>query len=223
MYSYKKEEFRREYETRLNRVIEYINSHLSERINLDHLAEIACFSPYHFHRIFTCLMDETVNGFIARLRLEKAGHIILSSSFQTFTDIAMQCGFATASVFSREFKKHFGMSPRDWRNKSDENRKIWEEKYKHKSYCVIKAETGEQELKVQVKELPAYRVAYLKYLKGYDPERIRDTFRKLYQWAGPKGLLKQDTKVIGIPYGDPGITPPEKMPVLCLPYCSSPY
>ena len=48
-----------EYLSRLNRTIDYIHSHSHEDLNLGRLAEVACFSKFHFHRIFKAIIGET--------------------------------------------------------------------------------------------------------------------------------------------------------------------
>ncbi|HPQ54462.1 MAG TPA: AraC family transcriptional regulator [Spirochaetota bacterium] len=63
---------KKEYVSRINRVIDYIENHLDEPMTLDILAGVAHFSPYHFHRIFSSMVGEPLYKFIQRLRLEKA-------------------------------------------------------------------------------------------------------------------------------------------------------
>ena len=57
-----------DYRERLLTVLVYIQRHLEE------LARVACFSPYHFHRLFAGMMGETVAEHVRRLRLERATH-----------------------------------------------------------------------------------------------------------------------------------------------------
>ena len=61
-----------DYKQRMLRVLVYIQDHLDEPIELADLATIACFSPYHFHRIFRGMLGEPVKEHIRRLRLESA-------------------------------------------------------------------------------------------------------------------------------------------------------
>ena len=55
---------REEYNSRINRVIDYIEANLSKELSLKELADVAHFSPFHFHRIFGAMVGETLNGFI---------------------------------------------------------------------------------------------------------------------------------------------------------------
>ena len=60
---------RKEYIHRINRVVDYIEANLDEDHSLEKLAGVACFSPFHFHRIFRALTGETINNYVKRIRL----------------------------------------------------------------------------------------------------------------------------------------------------------
>ena len=57
---------------RIQRVVDYLAEHLDETLDLDALAHVACFSPYHFHRVYRGLLGETVNDTVRRLRLHRS-------------------------------------------------------------------------------------------------------------------------------------------------------
>ena len=63
---------RMEYGRRIARVAAYIDANLDGDLSLETLAGIACFSPYHFHRIYRSITSETVTDTIRRLRLFRA-------------------------------------------------------------------------------------------------------------------------------------------------------
>src|SRR5579862_4158063 len=100
------------YIRRINRVIDYIRDHLDEPLPLQALARVAYFSSFHFHRIFKSLTGEPVHAFIRRLRLEKALFQMRHGPEATLTEIALRCGFASSSDFSRAFKQAYGFNPR---------------------------------------------------------------------------------------------------------------
>ena len=58
---------RSEYEKRMHRVLEHIDQHLDEALNLEMLAEVAHFSSFHFHRLFSAWMGETLDRGVARM------------------------------------------------------------------------------------------------------------------------------------------------------------
>ena len=114
---------RSEYVARINRVMDYIESHLAEELSLDVLAKIACFSSFHFHRIFAAMTGETLNHFVRRLRIEKAASQLLANPGKSVTEVALDCGFSGSSVFARVFKESFGMSALEWQRASPEERR----------------------------------------------------------------------------------------------------
>ena len=65
-----------EYQQRMNVLVEYINNHLGEDIDLNKLAEISGFSRWHFHRIFAEFLGEPVGTFIVRMRVETAARLL---------------------------------------------------------------------------------------------------------------------------------------------------
>ena len=66
------------YENRLRRVSAYIHDHLDEDLDMERLAEIACLSSYHWHRIYRAIYGETLAATVKRLRLHRAaGDIVL--------------------------------------------------------------------------------------------------------------------------------------------------
>ena len=65
-----------EYQKCVNAVIEYINQHLGEDIDLKSLARISNFSPFYFHRIMKAFLGEPVGTFIVRTRTEAAARLL---------------------------------------------------------------------------------------------------------------------------------------------------
>ena len=65
-----------DYTQRINKVAEYINSHLDTPIEVKTLANVANLSDFHFCRIFKALKGESPIAFIARLRIETAAQLL---------------------------------------------------------------------------------------------------------------------------------------------------
>ena len=100
-----------EYRSRLNRTIDYIHNHYDEDLNLTKLAEVACFSKFHFHRIFRAMVGETLNDFVQRIRLEKSVQKLTTDFNKSITEIALDGGFSSLQNFAKIFKSHYGMTP----------------------------------------------------------------------------------------------------------------
>ena len=105
----------RDYADRLNRVVDYIDDHLGSDLTLERLAGVACFSKFHFGRVFQACMGESLFEFIGRTRLERAAARLLHNRSESITSIALACGFDNPSAFSRSFRRHFGVSATAWR------------------------------------------------------------------------------------------------------------
>lgn len=99
------ESTRQEYAARMNRVVDHIQKHLDDPLDLEQLAAIACFSPFHFHRLFSAWMGETIQAFVQRLRLERAAAELVFDLRKSITAIALDCGFSGSSAFALPSKK----------------------------------------------------------------------------------------------------------------------
>ena len=99
-----------QYRERLLVVLEHIQDNMDGDLQLKTLAEIAGFSPYHFHRIFKAFTGEPVRQYVKRLRLRHAAKQLLCDD-KPITELALEAGYETASAFNKAFKQMFGVSP----------------------------------------------------------------------------------------------------------------
>ncbi len=100
-----------DYHQRILRVLAYIQEHLDEALDLEELAPVACFSNYHFHRIFAAMTGETLADHVRRLRLERAA-VELRSGAKQVIPVALDAGYEAHAAFTRAFKAALGVSPR---------------------------------------------------------------------------------------------------------------
>jgi AraC family transcriptional regulator len=104
-----------DYEDCIQRTLDYIEENLQGRISLEELAELACFSPFHYHRVFHFLVGESVMDYVRKRRLTHAAIRLLNTD-EKVIDIALDLGFQYQESFNRAFKKFYGVSPRQYRN-----------------------------------------------------------------------------------------------------------
>jgi len=227
---------RQEYVARINRVIDHIDAHLGADLTLDALADVACFSRFHFHRIFSAMVGETVTDYLKRIRLQNAASRLVNNPRDSVTDIAMACGFSSPSVFARAFKERFGVSASAWR--AGGGRAPIESRHGTEGAAASNAgqadrTTGEARgggllhprehlvddrrkimtvkgQSIEVKELPELHVAYIRHIGPY--HRIGEAFGKLMRWAGPRGLLRfPETKSLAVYRDSPETTEEAKL------------
>jgi len=200
------------YAQRINRVIDYIRTHLAEPLPLDRLARLAHFSPFHFHRIFKALVGEPLHACIRRLRLEKAVFQMAHGPNATLTQIALSCGFASSSDFSRAFKQAYGFSPRRYsRDEFLRNSKIRQDLLANAGYGFGKLPDARNpdRFRVRLVDRPAQRIAYVRVIGSYDMAKVIAGFDRLMDWGNRRGLVPGAT-LIGMSRDDPEVTPMSK-------------
>lgn len=111
-----KTETRMDYEDRIQQVLLYIRQHLNDDLSLKMLASVACFSEYHFHRIFCGIVGETLAEHIRRLRIERAA-IKLKYSDKSVTELAFEAGYDNMESFTRAFRSRYGIAPSKYKTK----------------------------------------------------------------------------------------------------------
>jgi len=211
----------KDYIGRINSVILYINTHLDEDLHLNQMAKIACFSAFHFHRIFTSVVGETLNNYINRKRIEKVASQMLQGSDEPLSNMAFTYGFKNASSFSRSFKKFYGLSPSEFKAQINEpfskigktDSKNGQEKVMIEKYiCDIDKHLNwlQMNTNIEVKQMPAIKMAYMDHIGAFD--QIGTVYEKLFRWAGPKGLFANpEFKTITLYHDDPKVTDIEKV------------
>jgi AraC family transcriptional regulator len=99
----------------LQRVLTYIESHLSESLHLSVLAQINDLSESHFSRSFKKSTSVAPHQYVLNLRVEKAKQLLQQSQLSILA-IALDCGFAHAGHLSRHFKRIVGITPKQFRH-----------------------------------------------------------------------------------------------------------
>jgi len=213
------------YQQRIERVLQYIEANLDKSISLAEVAEVSHFSAYHFHRIFTGMMGETINEYITRRRLERAVNLLIFKTERSVTQIALECGFSSSANFSKAIKLHFGFSPSEIRNpeKAKESKigKLFSKYGKdfHPSDLyparitngVMREHSSEDvTMNIEVKELEHLRVCTLASQRGYEPEAIYEAWDKLIDWATSHGIQQNEQKRFAFAFDNPTITPIDK-------------
>lgn len=218
---YKMNKYQKEYICRINKVLDYVENHLDEELNLQQLADVANFSAFHFHRIFAAFTGETLNSYVKRKRVEKAGSLLLKNPDETVSEIAWQSGFNNTSVFCRNFKERFKMSAREFREtRLNENSKNGQLKSKNGKpaasgldyVCRVQKikNGGFMNSKIAIKDMPELKLVYCTHKGPF--YLIGQAYGKLMKWAGPRGLLTTpNLKTVTVYHDDPTVTEMDKV------------
>jgi len=182
-----------DYVQRVNRAVDHVLTHLDAPLDLEAVARVACFSPFHFHRVFRSLMGETLHQFVKRARLERALSILSHAPDRSLTEVALECGFSSSSDFSRSFKQRYGVPPSafDVQVFRRERRAAWQEaappELRHRLEGLPPGENPDG-FEVELRRLPARRVAYNRVLDPYRPDVVVRAAEDLVRWADERGL-----------------------------------
>ncbi len=211
----------RDYQRRMLRVLVHVQQHLDEPLALSELAALACFSPYHFHRIFRGMVGESVKEYVRRLRLERAAGRLKSGELPV-TEIALEAGYEGLEAFSRSFRSAFGTPPSRFRNAHKnlaQRDLIWsagsrrlspEWKFNGKPDGQDRrVRQAEDSMKVKIEHLNPIRVAFMRHVGPYD--KVGPTWDKLMTYLGKEGWLGGSLRCIGLCHDDPEVTPAEKI------------
>ncbi|PPK93923.1 AraC family transcriptional regulator [Nonlabens xylanidelens] len=194
-----------DYQNRINRVFQYIDENLDSDLSLNTISDIAFFSPYHFHRIFKFITEETLNEYVTRRRIEKSALDLIHKNVG-ISEISLKCGFNDNSSFTRAFKKYYGISPTEFRkqnpNKFSKIRQLESKNGQEypdydKYICVINNLKIwiKMNAKIEIKEMPKMELAYV---SSIGPQNLGNAYQKLMQWTTPKGLMNEQTKMVTI-------------------------
>lgn len=104
-----------EYVAKFGNLLEYIDTHYTEDLTLEDMADIIGFSKYHFSRLFKQYTNFTFCDYLKHRRIQ-AAEILLEQPEYSITEVALQAGFPSISTFNRIFKEYKNCTPTEFRN-----------------------------------------------------------------------------------------------------------
>lgn len=188
------------YRARMRGVLEHIDVHLDEDLDLDRLSEVACFSKYHFHRQFTGLYGVSVLRYVQMRRLKRAAHELAFRPKLSVLEIAVRSGYEGPEAFARAFKRIVGQTPSEFRDKPSWD--AWFESYD--PIHEIRSAHMSSNLRfadVRIVDFPETRIAALEHCG--DPRYIGDSIRKFVAWRKRHQLHPSRHATYNIFYNDP--------------------
>ncbi len=195
------------YQARLLAVLEYIDTHLDEDLDLERLSSVAAFSTFHFHRQFRQLFGVSVMKYVQLRRLKRAAYQLAFRPDRPVLEIALDSSYEGPEAFARAFKKHLGQSPTDFRQ--DPQWHSWFDAYQ--PVHDIRSQYMQPTLgrdQVAIVHFPETRIAALEH--HGDPAHIGDTLRTFVRWRKQQGLSPKVSRTFNIFYVDSDDAPAEQ-------------
>lgn len=131
----------------------YIEEHIREPIDLNRLAKMEGYSLPQFYRIFHHLMGTTVGEYIVRRKVIQTA-IVLKHSNLTITEIAFQYGFESLDVYTRSFRRVYGVTPSHYRKMRGVLTPLKQREINEKTSC-----KKEQKITYSIQEIEGFQVA----------------------------------------------------------------
>lgn len=186
-----------QYQRQLDRVVDYIYEHLEEDVRIDTLAEVACLSPYHWHRIYTAMRGETVAATVKRLRLQRAADR-LANSDMPIAEVAKRADYNTVEAFNRAFKAVYELPPAKYRANGS-----------HAAYKAAMRSGDANQFDVKIHEMPETRCVAVAHTGSY--MQIDQAMGKLFAQLQQHNLLTQDTAMMALFVDDPDLVDTEEL------------
>ena len=185
---------RADYREQIDAACRLLEARLIENVPLEDVARAAFLSPFHFHRLFRGLTGETVQGYVRRLRLEKAAHRLKQSDADILT-IALDVGYGSHEALSRAFQRQFGVNPSTFRKETV-------------TMPSTNTTTVEEPIDVRIETRPAGTVAAVRHVGPYI--EVGEAWGKLMKWGWNKMMFGKP-ETFGLSHDDPDVTPPDRL------------
>lgn len=184
---------------RLNKAINYIEEHITEEINYDELAQIACCSTYHFQRMFAYMAGVPLSEYIRRRRMSLAA-VDLQSGGDKIIDVGLKYGYSSPTAFNRAFQKVHGITP-----SAAKKGGISIKSYPPISFKITVK--GVEEMNYRIEERAAFRIVGISHPLHKEIEKNFSTVPQMWQEAAMNGTVEKLAALMnGQPMGVLGVS-----------------
>lgn len=186
-----------EYEGRLLRVLAHIHDHVDGDLSLDALADVACMSRFHWHRVFHAMTGETLADAVRRIRLLRAANALVRED-RPIEEIAARYGYSGPASFSRAFRAALGVAPGEFREQGVQRT------------AELRNDPGAQPIfPVTIKDLPPCQAAGVLHVGAYAD--LPRAFQQLGGILAARNLFSEARGLFVIYRDAPGSKPDEEL------------
>jgi AraC family transcriptional regulator len=179
------------YEPRMQRVLAHVHDHLDAPLDLNALAELACLSPHHWHRVYQAMYGETLAHTVKRLRLHRAAGQ-LACSATPVAEVAAAARYTSVQSFTRTFKSTYGLPPARFRAAGQ-----------HRDFELRADATPTPAFEVAVLHTEALPVLALEHRGSY--MAIGRAFDLLLTRVAAAGLARPGMRMLALYFDDPDL------------------
>ncbi|MBQ4811612.1 AraC family transcriptional regulator [Pseudoalteromonas luteoviolacea] len=183
------------------KVLDYIEANLDGELDIKQLCHVAHLSKYHFHRQCSAYFGMPVASLVRLLRLKRAGYQLAFRNEMKVVDIALNAGFESHEAFSRAFKKHFSLTPTNFRKKPDWTQ--WHIKYDDIIAVRRRCQTTSLMPNIDIVSFEETLIATIEH-RG-DPRLVGNSIRRFIDWRRENNLPPSSSKTFNLIYSDPNL------------------
>lgn len=183
------------YRRRMLRVLDYIEAHLDDYLDLETVSGVAAFSKYHFHRQFKAVFGLSVHRYIQLARLRRAARQLADGEMESITEAAAEAGYSAPDAFARAFRRNFGQTPSSfiqspgWEAWLAATRPL---NIARSKLMNIVFDTAQ----VAIRQVLPVRTAVFEH-RG-DPDRVEETIRRVISWRRAAELSPRTSPTFSI-------------------------
>lgn len=192
------------YNENINKAIQFLEARIADDILLEDIADFACLSPFHFHRIFKTFTHATTKQYLTRLRLEKSVQLLTHTN-KEIAQVAVEVGYNNHETFTRAFKNYFEVTPIQYR--LDAQQVLVKKKLRFDG-----EEINLKNLRLDqpaIKYLDKINVVFVRHTGSYAD--VGKTWNKLLLWNLTHFQFGKHTSSLGIVHDNPEITDAENI------------
>ena len=186
----------KDYVASIETVIDYIETHLDGKIDLEQVAEAVHYSKYHLHRMFTNTVGMTIHDYVQRRQLTEAAKLLVFSD-RSIIEIAYICGYESQQAFSSAFKSMYKISPAEYRD----NREFYplQLRFTLHRYVADKVFAKDDICLAEISDIPAWMNLMRLVIDGYPVMNEADYFDAITKSMEEKRalVLKDGNLLVG--------------------------
>jgi len=177
-------------------VVDYIESHLDEKLDLETVAAAVHYSKFHLHRMFSDALGMTIHDYAVRRRLSEAAKLLVFSQ-KPIIEIACICGYESQQAFSAAFKSMYKIPPAEYRARKS----YYPLLLRFTLHEVVSAEFLKTDIRLaELSDIPCWLELLHLVVDGYPCLNEDDYVRKLSAYIAQKQalILRQDAVALGV-------------------------
>ena len=173
---------------RFNNVINYIEENITQQIDYEEIAKIACCSSYHFQRMFTYMAGIPLSEYIRKRKMSLAA-VDLQSGDERIIDVAEKYGYNSPTAFNRAFQSIHGISPSAVKNGS-----VYVKSFPRLSFKLVVK--GVEELNYRIETKESFRIIGVSAPLSKELEKNFSVVPQMWQDCIDNGTLEKLSQMV---------------------------